>query len=347
MAQLLYANQYFLTTLNVGGGITDSATTGIVLADVSGVDTTKPGMALINYADPLNTTICEWVEYTSINGSKELVGVTRGSQGFSAKSHSNGVSIAFPFTEDHINRLNAMFDSTGVDIKQISTPASPSSGRNKIYFKSDEKVYSLTSAGVETQITPTSTTTTWTTITDAATVTMDLSLTPQRYEVTLGGNRTLAFSNAVTGQAPVIRLIQDGTGSRTVTHPTKAVTMTMTIAAPCVVTAGLDIPTTTPIVFTTSGALPTGIVSGTTYYYIRVNSTTGNLATTIANAQAGTTITTTGSQSGTHTGTLQVRWAGQSAPSLTTGKYRADLIGYVIKDATNGIYEGYIIGQDI
>jgi len=103
--QLLYGNQYFTTTLNVGGGIDNSQTTGIVLTDVSGLDTTKPGMALINYADPLNTSIAEWVEYASINGSKELVGVTRGSEGFSAKSHSNGVTVAFPVTESHINRI--------------------------------------------------------------------------------------------------------------------------------------------------------------------------------------------------------------------------------------------------
>lgn len=33
----------------------------------------------------------------------------------------------------------------------------------------------------------------------------------------MGGNRTLALSNASTGQCFVIRLTQDGTGSRTVT----------------------------------------------------------------------------------------------------------------------------------
>lgn len=105
MAQLLAANQYFTTTLNVGGGINNSQTTGIILTDVSGLDTAKPGIALINYSDPLSTSICEWVEYTSINGSKELVGVTRGSEGFSAKSHDNGVTIAFPVSESHINRI--------------------------------------------------------------------------------------------------------------------------------------------------------------------------------------------------------------------------------------------------
>ena len=37
------------------------------------------------------------------------------------------------------------------------------------------------------------------------------------HTVTLGGNRTLAVSNTSTGQIFIIRLVQDGTGSRTVT----------------------------------------------------------------------------------------------------------------------------------
>lgn len=112
MAQLLYLNQYFTTTLNVGGGIDDTQTTGIIISDVSGIDTAKPGIALINYADPLVTSTCEWVEYTSINGSKELVGVTRGAEGFSAKTHSNGVSVAFPLSESHINRIANKLNGT-------------------------------------------------------------------------------------------------------------------------------------------------------------------------------------------------------------------------------------------
>ena len=35
--------------------------------------------------------------------------------------------------------------------------------------------------------------------------------------MTLGGNRTLAISNETAGQCFIIKLIQDGTGSRTVT----------------------------------------------------------------------------------------------------------------------------------
>lgn len=52
--------------------------------------------------------------------------------------------------------------------------------------------------------------------TDGSTVTFDLSL-GNLHSVTLGGNRTLALSNAATGQCFVVSLTQDGTGSRTVT----------------------------------------------------------------------------------------------------------------------------------
>ncbi len=51
---------------------------------------------------------------------------------------------------------------------------------------------------------------------DGATITFNLA-TSNLHTVTLGGNRTLALSNASVGQAFVLRLVQDGTGSRTVT----------------------------------------------------------------------------------------------------------------------------------
>jgi len=109
-----FTNQYFTTALNVGGGIDASQTAGIIISDVSGLDTTKPGIALINYSDPLNTTICEWITFTSVNGSKELVGVTRGAEGFSAKTHDNGVAVVFPLSESHINNLVTALSIGGV-----------------------------------------------------------------------------------------------------------------------------------------------------------------------------------------------------------------------------------------
>jgi hypothetical protein len=42
--------------------------------------------------------------------------------------------------------------SGGLVMLQIATPTNPASGSNKLYFKSDNKLYSLTSAGTETEI---------------------------------------------------------------------------------------------------------------------------------------------------------------------------------------------------
>jgi hypothetical protein len=54
-----------------------------------------------------------------------------------------------------------------------------------------------------------------TTLTDAATITPDFSASCN-FTVTLGGNRTLANpTNVVAGQSGSIFIVQDGTGSRT------------------------------------------------------------------------------------------------------------------------------------
>ena len=101
-----YLNQFISTTLATVGGIDDSQTTGIILTSVTGVETTKPGIVCLSYSDPIDTSKAEWISYTSIDVTNELQGVTRGAEGFSAKSHSNGVTIAFPISESHINNLN-------------------------------------------------------------------------------------------------------------------------------------------------------------------------------------------------------------------------------------------------
>lgn len=80
----------------------------------------------------------------------------------------------------------------------------------------------------------------WVTDTDAATITFDLS-TGNKHVVTLGGNRTLALSNVLSGHVFIIKLIQDGSGSHTVTwfstvtwRGTGGVTPTLSTAASAV-----------------------------------------------------------------------------------------------------------------
>jgi len=54
------------------------------------------------------------------------------------------------------------------------------------------------------------------TLTDNSTINIDGNL-GNVFQVTLGGNRTLTISNIGVGQRIILRLIQDGTGSRTIT----------------------------------------------------------------------------------------------------------------------------------
>jgi microcystin-dependent protein len=56
-----------------------------------------------------------------------------------------------------------------------------------------------------------------------------------------------------------------------------------------------------PVLFTTDGVAPTGLVDNTTYYVIRLSATTISLASSLANAVAGTVINITATGSGNHT----------------------------------------------
>lgn len=78
-------------------------------------------------------------------------------------------------------------------------------GTTNEYYHLTNAEYTLVHAGVST-------------LTDAATIAVDASLA-NNFRVVLGGNRTLgAPSNPTSGQVINIRIVQDGTGSRTLAY---------------------------------------------------------------------------------------------------------------------------------
>ena len=82
------------------------------------------------------------------------------------------------------------------------------------------------------------------------------------------------------------------------TTQTTGVTVTMTIASPCVVTWNSHgMANGSTLTLSTTGALPTGLTAGTTYYVVGAAANTFNLAAILG----GTAINTSGSQSGVHT----------------------------------------------
>lgn len=83
--------------------------------------------------------------------------------------------------------------------------------------------------------------------------------------------------------------------------PVKSKTATISIAAPGVVSwAAHGLAAGTPVKFATTGALPTGLTAGTTYYVAASGLTSDEFS--VAATPGGSAITTTGSQSGVHTG---------------------------------------------
>jgi len=96
------------------------------------------------------------------------------------------------------------------------------------------------------------------------------------------------------------------------TTGTSNVGVSITIASPAVISASSPFNDGTPVRLVTNGALPTGLTVGQLYYVVNSTGTTFNLATTAG----GSSITTSGSQSGTHqilcNGQLVSSYAGAS-----------------------------------
>lgn len=135
-----------------------------------------------------------------------------------------------------------------------------------------------------------------------------------------------AFSAAATTM-PAIFMLVDMLGYYPVTSTSTAndqalinsKTFTATAASPTVLTlaATWDAQTYTPIRLTNSGgALPAGLSAGTTYYWSRTGAGTGNIATSLANLDAGTFVNASGTGTGTHTATV---YLGDRAPTEGAG----------------------------
>lgn len=103
MATPRYGSENFSTFINVGGGINDTQTTGLVLTSVTGLDT-GGGILGLTWAETLDTSTYEEIEYSSITGL-ELTGVTRGVNNSTAHSHLNGATVVAVVSKTHVNRL--------------------------------------------------------------------------------------------------------------------------------------------------------------------------------------------------------------------------------------------------
>lgn len=122
-----------------------------------------------------------------------------------------------------------------------------------------------------------------------------------------------AFSAAATTMPAVLMLVDilafyRITPATTITAQTaiNSNTFTASSSSGLLLTYTNDFNNLSKVRFTTTTTLPTGLVAGTDYWLIRVSATTARVATTFANAIAGTAIAFTDAGTGTHTVTLRL-----------------------------------------
>lgn len=131
----------------------------------------------------------------------------------------------------------------------------------------------------------------------------------------------------------------------------RAATVTITIAAPGVVTwNNHGLANGHPIIFTTTGALPTGITAGTTYYVVSGGTGSFQIAATVG----GSSITTSGSQSSNHrctagglevtegvtvTGSISGATAVVKRALLRTGTWSVAPVGTLVFDSVTGTFQ--------
>lgn len=134
-----------------------------------------------------------------------------------------------------------------------------------------------------------------------------------------GPPKMITYTNAISGAGSNYPLLANELSLGIPTPQTAPVvkgasaTVTMTIATPCVVSwAGHHFAAGEAVVFTTTGALPTGLTAGTTYYVIAAGLTDGT-SFQVSATSGGAAINTSGTQSGVHTGTATVPFGTGSA----------------------------------
>ena len=139
----------------------------------------------------------------------------------------------------------------------------------------------------------------------------------------MGGTAAgLGIAGKTTGTAAAAGIVGETIGGPLFGTATTA-TVTMTNANPGVVTwstHGFSTQVPQPVVFTTTGALPTNITAGTVYYTVpsSVTTNTFQVATSVTNAFVPTPIdTTAGAQSGTQTGTGGCKMATATAIDIS------------------------------
>lgn len=300
--------------------------------NVTAIPTNLPTIVTVGWNTQYETVFAITGTSGTNSSNYALTGLTK-IKGYSGNLPEN-LAVNCLNHEEFFNQFAQVVNDSYIRLDDLSADVDTPDADKAIFYMKNGAPYVRNDAGTITQIGFKSDQ--WIEVADAATMTIDLSETIKKLKYKLGAltdDRTLALTNVAEGLVFFVRIMQDATGSRLVTwFPVTTDTVTITIATPGVITTTKDLKTGTPVVFTTTGSLPTGITAGTQYYWIRTSATTGNIASSKANALAGTAIATSSTQSGTHTMAVQIIWADDTKPDLSTSKHAFDDFVFIVHD---------------
>jgi len=153
--------------------------------------------------------------------------------------------------------------------------------------------------------------------------------------LTAGHNFTITITKPSGAINAVLIVTQDGTGSRVldeiVTQSDATIATGNVHADTDIIDVTIDIPTGARIRFKTTTTLPDPLGVDTIYYAIRVSATEIKVASSKANAHAGTQIDLTDQGTGTHTVQQLVKWPGGTLGILQTAAGGEDIVRLAYK----------------
>lgn len=152
-------------------------------------------------------------------------------------------------------------------------------------------------------------------------------------KVTLDANATLTFTPPEANRVSNLQLKvhQDISGERILDE---IITRSGTFLPADIVSGentidvGIDIPTGSRIRFSSSSAVPTGLVEDQIYYAIRNSATVIKPASSYPNAVGGVAVDLTDDGDGTGTVEVLTKWAGGTLPTLSTGSGEVDILNF-------------------
>ena len=156
IATTAYAAQNF-NSINVNGNITvtgnvdgrDVSADGSVIDAITANGVTALTSAEVDQLENINSTTISSTTWGHLGGIDQALS-TSSSPTFN--SITGTLATAAQPNVTSTGTLTTFSLNSFFDVLQQTTPANPSAGRNRLYFKSDNKLYRLTSAGVETEV---------------------------------------------------------------------------------------------------------------------------------------------------------------------------------------------------